>query len=193
MLFLFLNSKAYRKTCFYKNNICHSIDYFAFFLVHLNNLFETTLSCTLVVAWNLRWLPENSNKICNIWDGALGDCFWQLPVFNNEYLERTPLRYHLAKTRSFQEACINHLRYLRKSLLLHILASFLESNDFITNFITKEDTLYKFSYPESTFSRNSLNSVFSFRLDSFKGKPKIRVNFCIFGHVGRFLSSLNIW
>ena len=30
-------------------------NYFAFFLEHLNNLFEITLSCILVVAWILWW------------------------------------------------------------------------------------------------------------------------------------------
>ena len=97
------------------------------------------------------------------------------------------------KQDSFQESCISHLWCLRKCLLSLILASFVESYDFITNFIAKEVTLtFTFSCPESTFSRNALNSVFSFRLYSSKGKRKIHWNFCIFGHFGRFLSNLNI-
>ena len=45
------------KTCFFKNYICHSIitihNCFSFFLWHLNNTFETTLSCALVITWNI--------------------------------------------------------------------------------------------------------------------------------------------
>ena len=84
----------------------------------------------------------------------------------------------------------NLVRCLRKGLLSIISASFSKLNDFIINFVAKEVALDTFVCPESTFSRNITNLVFSFSLWSSKGKRGICGNFYFFSHLWRFLSNL---
>ena len=86
-----------------------------------------------------------------------------------------PLRSFLAKKKKvFRNLVLTKQHSMLSmhfdALLPYILASFLELNDFITNFIAEEIILYSFFFPELTVCRNSLSSAFSFRLYSSKGK-----------------------
>ena len=85
--------------------------------------------------------------------------------------------FFLLKEVSFHDSGINHLRWLRKCLFALILASYSKLNDFTINFFAKEIALITFYSPELTFSRNSADSAFSFRLYSSEQKRGIGGNF----------------
>ena len=55
------------------------------------------------------------------------------------------------KQDSFHESGINHIRYLRKTLLPIILAGFSKLNDFIINFVAKEVALNTFVWYNRPF------------------------------------------
>ena len=120
--------------------------------------------------------------------------FSQLLFCNNEYLEWIPVRCCSAKQDSFR----NFVLTKRSSRLKEVSSSLyfgkiFRVKWFHNEFHCKENHSVHVFCPESTFSRNSINFVFSFRLYSSNGKGKIYGVFFIFGDFQRLLSNLNIW
>ena len=103
--------------------------------------------------------------------------FCQIKRSDTILILETYNEYHLyvfcSKEGSFQDSSIIKFRYWTKSLLPHNLATLSKLNDFRIDLFAKKVVVLTFSYPELTFSRNSVDSTFSFWLYSWEWKRGI--------------------